>query len=41
MSRNVASLRKCFFCGKHVDTGKGIMLVKNDGSYSMDLLSKM
>ncbi|MDQ6723406.1 MAG: 50S ribosomal protein L24e, partial [Thermoproteota archaeon] len=32
MSKNVVSLRKCFFCGKHVDTGKGTMLVKNDGA---------
>ncbi|NAL76699.1 50S ribosomal protein L24e [Nitrososphaera sp. AFS] len=32
MSKSTASIRDCFFCGKHVPTGHGTMLVKNDGS---------
>ncbi len=40
MSKNVTSLRNCFFCGNRVDTGKGIMLVKNDGSIQWTCSSK-
>lgn len=32
MSRTAASLRNCFFCGERIQSGTGIMLVKNDGS---------
>jgi large subunit ribosomal protein L24e len=32
MSKITTSLRNCFFCGKHVSTGHGIMFVRNDGS---------
>ncbi|NOJ28931.1 MAG: 50S ribosomal protein L24 [Nitrososphaeraceae archaeon] len=27
-----ASLRNCFFCGEHIPSARGTMLVKNDGS---------
>ena len=40
MSKNIASLRNCFFFGKRVDAGKGIMLVKNDGSIQWTCSSK-
>ena len=32
MSKTATSLRNCIFCGRHVQTGHGIMHVKNDGS---------
>ena len=32
MSKTAASLRNCFFCGKHISSGTGVMLAKNDGS---------
>ncbi|HET6798988.1 MAG TPA: 50S ribosomal protein L24e [Nitrososphaeraceae archaeon] len=32
MSKIATSLRNCFFCGRHISAGTGIMLVKNDGS---------
>ena len=32
MSKTASSMRSCFFCGKPITTGYGIMLVKNDGS---------
>ena len=31
MSKTATSLRNCFFCGKGIVTGHGLMLVKNDG----------
>jgi large subunit ribosomal protein L24e len=40
MSKNVTSLKKCFFCGKQVTTGQGIMLVKNDGAIQWTCSSK-
>ncbi|MFB5600838.1 MAG: 50S ribosomal protein L24e [Nitrososphaeraceae archaeon] len=32
MSKTAASLRNCFFCGEHILSGTGVMLIKNDGS---------
>ncbi|HMK58143.1 MAG TPA: 50S ribosomal protein L24e, partial [Nitrososphaeraceae archaeon] len=32
MSKLVRSLRSCFFCGRQILAGNGIMLVKNDGA---------
>ena len=32
MSKAATSLRNCFFCGKHIPTHEGMMLIKNDGS---------
>ncbi|MGI0005054.1 MAG: 50S ribosomal protein L24e, partial [Nitrososphaera sp.] len=31
MSKTATSIRNCFFCGKRITTGEGIMLVRNDG----------
>jgi large subunit ribosomal protein L24e len=32
MSKSIGSLRNCFFCGRHILAGRGLMLVKNDGA---------
>jgi len=32
MSKSIGSLRNCFFCGRHIPAGRGLMLVKNDGA---------
>jgi large subunit ribosomal protein L24e len=32
MSKTAASLRNRYFCGRRIVTGKGTMLVRNDGS---------
>ena len=40
MSKAAASLRNCFFCGKHITTGHGVMLVKNDGAVQWTCSSK-
>jgi len=32
MSKTASSLRNCIFCGQHIPSAHGIMMVKNDGS---------
>ena len=40
MSKTATSLRNCFFCGRHISTGEGMMLVKNDGQVQWTCSSK-
>jgi large subunit ribosomal protein L24e len=40
MSKTAISLRNCFFCGKTIVTGHGLMLVKNDGVIQWTCSSK-
>ncbi|MEW6604145.1 MAG: 50S ribosomal protein L24e [Thermoproteota archaeon] len=40
MSKTATSLRNCFFCGRHITTGHGIMLVRNDGQVQWTCSSK-
>jgi large subunit ribosomal protein L24e len=40
MSKTASSLRNCFFCGRHITTGQGQMLVKNDGHVQWTCSSK-
>ncbi|MEO9319820.1 MAG: 50S ribosomal protein L24e [Nitrososphaera sp.] len=40
MSKSATSLRNCFFCGKHITSGHGQMLVKNDGQIQWTCSSK-
>jgi large subunit ribosomal protein L24e len=40
MSKAAASLRNCSFCGRHITTGHGIMLVRNDGQVQWTCSSK-
>ncbi len=40
MSKAASSLRNCFFCGRRITTGEGIMLVKNDGQVQWTCTSK-
>jgi large subunit ribosomal protein L24e len=40
MSKTATSLKNCFFCGRHIATGEGIMLVKNDGQVQWTCSSK-
>ena len=34
------SLRNCSFCGRHITTGHGIMLIRNDGQIQWTCSSK-
>ncbi|MGI0028737.1 MAG: 50S ribosomal protein L24e [Nitrososphaera sp.] len=40
MSKSAPSLRSCSFCGKHITTGHGVMLVRNDGQVQWTCSSK-
>ncbi|MDP9197243.1 MAG: 50S ribosomal protein L24e [Thermoproteota archaeon] len=40
MSKLARSLRSCFFCGRQIPAGDGIMLVKNDGAMQWTCSSK-
>jgi large subunit ribosomal protein L24e len=40
MSKAATSLRNCSFCGRHITTGHGIMLVRNDGQVQWTCSSK-
>src|SRR6059036_1936057 len=40
MSKAATSLRNCSFCGKHITTGHGMMLVRNDGQIQWTCSSK-
>ncbi len=40
MSKAATSLRNCSFCGGHITTGQGIMLVRNDGQVQWTCSSK-
>ena len=40
MSKAASSLRNCFFCGRHITSGHGIMLVRNDGQVQWTCSSK-
>jgi large subunit ribosomal protein L24e len=40
MSKTAMSLRNCSFCGMHITTGHGIMLIRNDGQIRWTCSSK-
>jgi large subunit ribosomal protein L24e len=40
MSKTAMSLRNCSFCGRHITTGHGIMLIRNDGQIQWTCSSK-
>lgn len=40
MSKIASSLRNCFFCGQHISSGHGVMLVRNDGQVQWTCSSK-
>ncbi|MDQ4101799.1 MAG: 50S ribosomal protein L24e [Thermoproteota archaeon] len=40
MSKTATSLRNCSFCGRHITSGHGIMLVRNDGHVQWTCSSK-
>jgi large subunit ribosomal protein L24e len=40
MSKTATSIRNCFFCGRRITTGGGIMLVRNDGQVQWTCSSK-
>jgi large subunit ribosomal protein L24e len=40
MSKAATSLRNCFFCGRHITIGHGIMLLRSDGQVQWKCSSK-